>query len=73
MKTNLAAQSGECRYPMTAHLISDARIRSGLNQQEFIDKHKLSVTQATLSRWETGQIQVSTDVLLKLGLVKAVQ
>lgn len=58
------------KYPLTATLIRDARLRSGLEQKEFIEKYKLDVSQATFSRWESGQIQVSAGVLFKLGLVK---
>lgn len=73
MNTTPAEPSSTCRYPVTAHLISTARQRSGLEQQEFIDKHGLSISQATFSRWETGHIQVSVDVLIQLGLAKVVQ
>ncbi|MEZ8794823.1 transcriptional regulator [Vibrio tasmaniensis ZS-17] len=57
------------QYPMTAKLIRDARLRSGLKQSEFISKHNLDITQATFSRWETGQAQVPANVLFELGLV----
>lgn len=60
----------KCKYPLTAILIRDARLRSGLEQKEFIERYKLDVSQATFSRWESGQIQVSAGVLFKLGLVK---
>ncbi|MDE9381768.1 XRE family transcriptional regulator [Vibrio alginolyticus] len=57
------------KYPITAKLIRDARLRSGLQQKDFISQNNLKITQATFSRWETGQAQVPVDVLLKLGLV----
>ncbi|MBY7729937.1 XRE family transcriptional regulator [Vibrio splendidus] len=57
------------KYPITAKLIRDARLRSGLQQKDFIFQYNLEITQATFSRWETGQAQVPVDVLLKLGLV----
>ena len=57
------------KYPITAKLIRDARLRSGLQQKDFISQNSLEITQATFSRWETGQAQVPANVLLKLGLV----
>ncbi|MEZ8382248.1 transcriptional regulator [Vibrio splendidus] len=57
------------KYPITAKLIRDARLRSGLQQKDFISQNNLEITQATFSRWETGQAQVPVNVLLKLGLV----
>ncbi|MEZ8543278.1 multiprotein-bridging factor 1 family protein [Vibrio splendidus] len=57
------------KYPITAKLIRDARLRSGLQQKDFISQNNLEITQTTFSRWETGQAQVPVNVLLKLGLV----
>ncbi|WP_299695550.1 hypothetical protein [uncultured Vibrio sp.] len=57
------------KYPITAKLIRDARLRSGLQQKDFISQNNLEITQATFSRWETGQAQVPVSVLLKLGLI----
>ena len=57
------------KYPITAKLIRHARLRSGLQQKDFISQNNLEITQATFSRWETGQAQVPVNVLLKLGLV----
>lgn len=57
------------KYPITAKLIRDARLRSGLQQKDFISQNNLEITQATFSCWETGQAQVPVNVLLKLGLV----
>ncbi|MDE1323873.1 helix-turn-helix transcriptional regulator [Vibrio aestuarianus] len=59
----------KCRYPMTAMLIREARLRSGLEQKQFIDKHGLDISQATFSRWETGRTQAPTEILIKMGLV----
>lgn len=58
------------KYPITAKLIRDARLRSGLKQKEFISQNNLEITQETFASWETGQAQVPVDVLLKLGLAR---
>lgn len=57
------------QYPLTARLIREARLRSGLNQNEFIAANNLDVNQATFSRWETGKAQVPANILFELGLV----
>ncbi|WP_254051688.1 DNA-binding transcriptional regulator [Vibrio sp. Evd11] len=49
------------KYPITAKLIRDARLRSGLQQKDFISQNNLEITQATFSRWETGQAQVPVN------------
>ncbi|WP_045392505.1 helix-turn-helix domain-containing protein [Vibrio rotiferianus] len=58
------------QYPLSAMLLHKARKDSGLKQSEFITKHKLGVTQATFSRWESGKAQVPADILLKVGAVR---
>lgn len=60
------------KYPMTAHIVSQARKESGLEQKAFIDKHELNVSQATFSRWETGQQQIPSEKMLAMGVAKAV-
>ncbi|CAK2135661.1 hypothetical protein VCRA2113O324_40222 [Vibrio crassostreae] len=42
------------KYPITAKLIRDARLRSGLQQKDFNSQNNLEITQATFSRWETS-------------------
>lgn len=62
----------KCIYPMTAHIVSQARKESGLTQKEFIDKYSLGVTQATFSRWESGLQQIPSEKLFVMGVAKAV-
>lgn len=58
-------------HPMTAALLKQKREQSGLEQGEFMKKHKLPVSQATYSRWENGKQSVPVEVLLSLGLLVA--
>ncbi|BCL69697.1 hypothetical protein TUMSATVNIG1_16530 [Vibrio nigripulchritudo] len=62
-----------CKYPITASLITEARAETGLTKAEFLEQHGINVTQATLSRWETGEIQVPLAVLIELNLVKPIK
>nr|PMI55171.1 transcriptional regulator [Vibrio lentus] len=70
VEENRKATAEPVKYPITQKLIRDARLRSGLQQKEFISQNNLEITQATFSSWETGQAQVPVDVLLKLGLAR---
>ncbi|CAK1886216.1 helix-turn-helix domain-containing protein [Vibrio crassostreae] len=54
---------------MTAMLLKKARKESKLKQSAFMEKHSIDVTQATFSRWETGEIAVPVEVLLSLGIL----
>lgn len=60
------------KHPITAKLIRDARLRSGLQPQDFISQNNLNMNETTLSRWETGMAPVPVDVLIKLGLISEV-
>ena len=62
----------KCKFPLTAQVVRRARLESGLEQLQFIEQHKLNITQATFSRWETGQIQAPTEVLLQIGVLKSI-
>ncbi|MCC4786045.1 hypothetical protein LMH77_24365 [Vibrio lentus] len=70
VEENRKATAEPVKYPITQKLIRDARLRSGLQQKDFISQNNLEITQATFSSWETGQAQVPIDVLLKLGLAR---
>lgn len=39
-------------------------------QEEFIQKHELEISQATLSRWVSGQQAIPLHVLIHLGIVE---
>lgn len=60
------------QFPISAQLLLLARKKSGLDQQPFMQKHAIKVTQATYSRWENGKVKVPAEVLLKVGAVKPV-
>lgn len=60
-------------HPMTAELLRKKRELSGLNQRQFMKQYDIKVTQPVFSRWETGEIAVPVQVLLKLGLIAPIE
>ncbi|WP_253822833.1 XRE family transcriptional regulator [Vibrio coralliilyticus] len=60
------------KFPLSAMLIVDAHLKSGLDAKTFIERNELNISEATLIQWESGQVQVPADVLEKLGLATEV-
>jgi transcriptional regulator with XRE-family HTH domain len=49
----------------SAHLIREARIRSGMTQADLAGK--LGTTQSAIARWETGGTQPSLETLTRVA------